>query len=328
MTTMKKTMIIAAAIIAGFMGSTPATAQNASPKGEAIVQVFTNFHSGFGNSQDDRGFELDRAYLGYQYDLGSGLSVKGVVDMGATTDDYDRIAYIKNALVTWKTGNWTFNGGLISTTQFNTVEKFWGYRYIYKSFQDEYKFGSSADLGISAEWQTTGWLSLDAIVVNGEGYKKIQKDDGLQYGLGATFVPFDGLGIRLYAGLNEYTEPGMKNQMNYSAFIGYSNKTFSLGAEYNMMENYKGTEDRNLNGFSVYGTLKTSKNSEIFARYDDLSSKDDWNKADGDEGVVLVGAQFQLCKYIKLAPNFRMTMPKADGDDNDYSAYVSCYFGL
>ena len=29
----------------------------------------------------------------------------------------------------------------------------------------------------------------DAIVVNGEGYKKIQKNDGLMYGIGATITP-------------------------------------------------------------------------------------------------------------------------------------------
>ena len=72
------------------------SAQNASeePKGKAIVQVFGNFHSGFGNDNDDRGFELDRSYLGYQYDLGKGLQIKGVMDIGQSDDvnDYHRIA--------------------------------------------------------------------------------------------------------------------------------------------------------------------------------------------------------------------------------------------
>ena len=44
--------------------------------------------------------------------------------------------------------------------------------------------------------------------------------------------------------------------------------------------------------------------------------------------AAIVGAQFKLGKYVKIAPNFRMSMPKADGAKNDYSAYVSCYFGL
>lgn len=98
------------------------------------------------------------------------------MDIGKSNNvtDYQRIAYIKNALITYRTGNLTLNGGLISTTQFNMQEKFWGYRYVMKSFQDEYKFGSSADLGISAVYKFADWISADAIVVNGEGYKRFR----------------------------------------------------------------------------------------------------------------------------------------------------------
>ncbi len=80
-------------------------------------------------------------------------------------------------------------------------------------------------------------------------------------------------------------------------------------------------------GYSVYATVKLPENTEVFGRYDDLSSKDDWNIAE-DESAVILGAQFKLGKYVKVAPNFRMAMPKADGADNSYSAYVSCCFGL
>ncbi|MBR2863520.1 MAG: hypothetical protein IKB97_08180, partial [Bacteroidaceae bacterium] len=190
------------------------------PKGKAIVQVFGNFHTGFGEQNDDRGFELERSYLGYEYKLGKGFSVKGVMDIGQSkqVDDYHRIAYIKNAMVSWKKGGLTLNGGLISTTQFNFQEKSWGYRYIMKSFQDQYKFGSSADLGISVAYKFADWVSADAIIVNGEGYKKIQVNDGLNYGLGLTLTPVKGFQIRLYGGLNESGEEGKKDIGNLAAF--------------------------------------------------------------------------------------------------------------
>ncbi len=323
--TMKRKELIMAGILTCF--ALVAQAQDTSsetPKGKAIVQVFANFHTGFGVDNDDRGFELDRSYLGYQYDLGKGLSVKAVVDMGAKSDDNDRVAYIKNAQLSWKKGDWTIHGGLISTTQFNMVEKFWGYRYLYKSFQDQYKFGSSADLGISAEWKAADWLSLDGIITNGEGYKKVQVKDGMLYGLGATLTPLQGLSLRLYAGLNE--QPDGKDIMNYAAFVGYKHERFSLGAEYNVMQNYKGVDGQDKQGLSVYSTVKTGDWSELFVRYDDVSSKDDWAKEE-DESMLLAGAQFKLNKYVKLAPNFRMTLPKGEGK-NSYWAYISCYFGL
>ena len=161
-------------------------------KGTPIVRVFSNFYTGFGAENDVRGFYLDRSYLGYDYKLTKELSVRGVLDIGKSNDvdDYQRIAYIKNAFITWKRDKFTLNGGLIPTTQFNFQERFWANRYIMKSFQDEYKFGSSADLGLSVSYKFTDWFSADAIVVNGEGYKKIQKLDGLNYGLGMTLNPF------------------------------------------------------------------------------------------------------------------------------------------
>ena len=322
-------------ILAGMMLTCMGITANAQetkteePKGKAIVQMFGNFHTGFGAENDDRGFELERSYLGYEYKLNKGLTVKGVMDMGKSSDvsDYHRMAYIKNALVSWKTGNLTLNGGLISTTQFNFQEKFWGYRYIMKSFQDQYKFGSSADLGISATYKFADWISADAIIVNGEGYKKVQKNDGLNYGLGITLAPVKGLQVRLYGGLNEGNEEGKKDIMNIAAFIGYKNDKFSIGAEYNQMKNANYKEGADQSGYSVYTTLNLNKKTALYARYDDLLSKNDWNKAK-DESAAIVGAQFKLGKYVKIAPNFRMNMPKADGANNGYAAYMSCFFGF
>ena len=327
---MKMKCILAGMMLA-CMGIT-AQAQDAKtdePKGKAIVQVFGNFHTGFGAENDDRGFELERSYLGYEYKLNKGLSVKGVMDIGKSNDvsDYQRIAYIKNAMVSWKSGNLTLNGGLISTTQFNFQEKFWGYRYIMKSFQDQYKFGNSADLGISATYKFADWLSADAIIVNGEGYKKVQKNDGLNYGLGTTLTPAKGLQVRLYGGINESCEQGKENIVNMAAFVGYKCDKFSIGAEYNKMWNASYKDGQDQYGYSVFASAKLDKKTEVYARLDDLCSNDDWNKAK-DEQAAILGAQFKLGKYVKIAPNFRMSMPKADGADNGYAAYINCYFGF
>ena len=304
-------------------------AKREEPKGKAIVQAFGNFHTGFGAENDDRGFELERSYFGYEYNFGKGLSAKAVMDIGKSSDvsDYQRMAYIKNAMVSWKKDGLTLNGGLISTTQFNFQEKFWGYRYIMKSFQDEYKFGSSADLGISAAYKFADWVSADAIIVNGEGYKKIQKNDGLNYGLGVTLTPVKGLQVRLYGGLNEGGEEGKEDITNFAAFVGYKHERFTVGAEYNQMWNASNKDGADQSGYSLFASGKLSKVTVLYVRYDDLYSKDDWNISK-DESTAILGAQFNLGKYVKIAPNLRMSMPKADGTDNRYSAYVNCYFGF
>lgn len=326
---MKKTMIMAGLLACMGITAQAQDTKSGEPKGKAIVQVFGNFHTGFGAENDDRGFELERSYLGYEYKFGNGLSVKGVMDIGKSSDvsDYQRIAYIKNAMVSWKTGNLTLNGGLISTTQFNFQEKFWGYRYIMKSFQDQYKFGNSADLGISATYQFANWISADAIIVNGEGYKKLQKNDGLNYGLGVTLTPVKGLQIRLYGGLNESGEDGKKDIANLAAFVGYKHEKFTIGAEYNQMWNASFKDDAGQNGYSIFASAKLSQVTNLYARFDNLYSQNDWNISK-DESAAILGAQFKVGKYVKIAPNFRMSMPKADGANNSYTAYVNCYFGF
>ena len=306
----------------------PVSAQQIAD-GQMIVNVFGNFHTGFGQLNDVRGFELDRSYIGYQQNLPGNLEIKAVMDIGQSksVSDYHRIAYIKNAQISWKNGNWKLSGGLISTIQFNMQEKFWGYRYVMKSFQDEYKFGSSADLGISAAYQFNDNFMMDAIIVNGEGYKKVQVDDGLAYGLGLTMNLLDGLSIRLYGGMNEASEEGLENAYNLATFVGYKNKDFSIGAEYNSYMNSGYVSDANQSGFSVYSSQKLSDKVSIYARADQLTSKDDWNKAN-DGMFSLVGIEIKLNKYIQLSPNLRVWTPKADGMKDEYMAYISCRFGL
>ena len=93
------------------------------------------------------------------------------------------------------------------------------------------------------------------------------------------------------------------------------------------MLNASYAKNNNQFGYSLFGSVKVAKYAELYARFDDLYSKGDWNIAK-DERAAILGAQFKLGKYVKIAPNFRMSMPKADGSKIGYSAYVNCYFGF
>lgn len=69
-----------------------------------------------------------------------------------------------------------FEFGIIETAQFKEPESFWGKRYIFKSFQDEYKFGPSADIGFKALYKI-GKFNFDVGVFNGEGYSSLQNEN-------------------------------------------------------------------------------------------------------------------------------------------------------
>ena len=66
-------------IIALLLAATFATAQE--QQGNAIIQIFSNFHTGLYNYNNERGFKLERSYLGYQYKINNSLSVKAVMDI-------------------------------------------------------------------------------------------------------------------------------------------------------------------------------------------------------------------------------------------------------
>ena len=82
---MKKNFILVALLACIGITAQAQDTKIEEPEGKAIVQVFGNFHSGFGETRNDRGFELERSYLGYEYKLGNGLSVKGVMDIGKSS---------------------------------------------------------------------------------------------------------------------------------------------------------------------------------------------------------------------------------------------------
>lgn len=299
------------------------------PKGKAIIQIFTNFHSGFGSANDQRGFDLDRSYLGYEYNLGKGLSIKGIMDIGKSSDvnDHQRIAYIKNAQVTWIHKKLILSGGLISMNQFSVQEKFWGKRYIMKSFQDQYIFGHSADLGLSASYRFADWITADVTIANREGYKKVQVKDGMLYGTGIKLNPLKNFTLRLYGSINQKTDDEEKDTYNISTFMGYKTPYISFGGEYNWMKNAKNIEHNNLHGVSVYVLTRLASFAHLFARYDQLFSLGEINR-NQEELSLMGGVEFKLGKYIKLAPNFRYIDEKHKNQAKTYMGYVSCYFGI
>jgi hypothetical protein len=301
------------------------TSDNFKPSGKPFAKIFTNFHSNFSDDGNTSAFEITRAYFGYKYNLSKNFFAKINLEVGnPKSGDFIQIAYLKYAMVSYKTDKFLIDFGLIGLYQFQIQEKFWGHRYIYKSFQDAYKFGSSADLGISITYKPHKIISLDVTVINGEGYKKIQANETYKVCFGLTLKPAKGLIVRGYYDLMKDSVA----QSTISAFIGYSTKKFSVGAEYNLQENHNMIKDQNYSGVSVYSSYQINNKFEVFGRYDNLSSvkidgaDEDWNIAK-DGQIIIAGLEYSPIKYLKISSNFQGWQPAESGKSFVYGAYLN-----
>ncbi len=322
---MKKIFVTLLAVIMACSAYCQTVQSQEEPKGKAIFTIFSNFHAGLGDNNDAIGFELERSYLGYQYQFTKDISAKVVFDIGKSSDvsDLQRVAYVKNAMVSWKKGGLKINAGLTGLQQFDLQEKYWGHRYVMKSFQDEYKFGSSADLGVVAQYQFSSWLGADLTCVNGEGYKKIQLDNKMLYAAGLTLTPVKGLALRVYGDYKGIQNPDSTQcaQENLSFFAGYKTDGIAVGAEYNKLFNSRNAVSKHQNGISAYASCAMPYDFEIYARYDYLTSNDGWNAAK-DGQFMLAGLQYTPCKNFRISPCFRMQVPKDENDKLKSSIYL------
>ncbi|MCF8234330.1 MAG: hypothetical protein K9G67_05295 [Bacteroidales bacterium] len=306
------------------------TENSFKPAGEPIIKVFSNFHTSISEGTDKSALEIKRAYFGYLYNLSPNFSVVAKLDIGSPDDKsayslIKRYAYFKNAALIYENGNLTASFGLIDLKQFKLQEKFWGYRYIYKSFMDEYRFGNSADIGGSIGYKINETVSVDFTIMNGEGYVQLQADNTYKGGWGITLRPLHGLVARFYYDLSRKD----LSQSTLASFIGYEyERLFKLGAEYNLKRNESYIENHNQEGLSVYGTVFINEHFQAFGRYDRLTSNmvisEDrpWNLIE-DGTAIIGGVQYSPIRQVRIALNYQDWYPLAKNREKEAYIYLS-----
>ena len=324
----KLSFILIALLLFGFSAKAQeSTNEDFVPSGSPFVKIFSNAHSTFIDGDNTSAFELQRAYFGYSYSFSENFSTKLTLDVGDPQDGgkLHMTAYLKNAALQYQKGNLKVNFGLIGLYGFKAQEKQWGYRYIYKSFQDKHKFGSSADLGASMVYEISDFLSVDALIVNGEGYKNLQSDNTYKGGMGLTLTPTKKMQFRVYY---DYMSKAVAQQ-TVALFGGYNTDKFKIGAEYNMQMNSSLVEEHDLNGISIYSTVLASKKLNLFVRFDHLSSVnaedvngDAWNIAK-DGQAYIIGLEYAPVKGVKISPNYQGWRPREDGAPLESSIYLN-----
>jgi len=284
-------------------------------EGDAFGKVFTNFN----HDNDKNEFELKRAYLGYSYKVNDNFLTKITFDVGNNSSGSAYTAFLKIASLSWKPmSNTTLNMGMIGTKNFKFMEKSWGKRYIEKSALDKEKWANSADLGVSLDYTVFDNFTIDGQILNGEGYKNTQDEDGLmRVGFGGTYK-LSNFSIRIFRDMMTEIETDI-NQEITTAAVSYSNNGLNIGIETDMMENSNNTPDMDKEIMSIYGSYKLLDKFTLFGRYDDYSSENSW---DEDGTYTIIGVETQLAKGVKAAANIRQTTNDVN-DIKDNAFYLN-----
>jgi len=326
----KTTLIFILAVITSmhFIAANAQDDDKFIPYGRPLVLVFTNINSTFNKDGNSKGIELTRAYLGYEYFFSKNISARVNMDVGDPgVGKLQMTAFVKNAFVMYKNNNFSARFGMIGVDQFSVQEKQWGYRYIYKSFQDEYSYSASADLGAAFEYSPAKFISLDFSVLNGEGYKKVQADSTLKMTFGATFKPVKGLVLRTYVDMmkNDY------NQKSLALYAGYSVNKLKTGLEYNIQKNNGMLNEHDFSGISAYVSLALAEKITVFGRYDKLQSvtmtgrTNPWNY--GKDGqLFMAGFDYSPTPGVKIAPTLSGWSP--DDDTKSFTTKIALNFEL
>ena len=212
--------------------------------------------------------------------------------------------------------NLTVSSGAISTSIFNSQEEFWNHSDIMKSL-----FGYSQSTGILASYKFADWVEADAMIM------PIEDDNKINYRFGVTFMPVEGLHLRLYTGLNDSNESYKIETINMAAFLGYKCDKFALGAELNHTMNSSYTFGKDYYGYSIFASLKMAEFADFYIRFDDIYSKNSWNIF-GDLQSAVLGLEFKLNDKISLTPNFKIIVPKATTLNRSYFGYINCSINL
>lgn len=299
-----------------------------TPSGKPIILVFTNINTSFNREGNSREFGISRAYLGYEHKFSKAFSSRVILDVGDPgSGEFQLTAFVKNAFLMYETENFNARIGMIGTDQFSEQEKHWGYRYILKSFQDEYSFGPSADLGAGIEYSPAKFIKIDASLLNGEGYKRIQNDSAFKASAGITITPFEGFVFRAYY---DYMNRDAA-QSTVSLFSGYTLKDLRIGVEYSMQINNNMISGNDFSGISAWAAYKFAEKLSVFVRYDQLSSETvrgepfPWNY--GRDGRLFVaGLDYSPVKGVKIAPVWMGWKP--DDRDEYFTSNLGLHFEI
>lgn len=285
-------------------------------QGKHIAEIFSDFRLNLADTAGKTGFNLKRAYLGYQFTPGGNITAKIIVNLGAPDELADgskphRYAFYREASLTWSENRLSVSMGITGTRIFAFQQNFWGKRYVAIPYQAANGYGFVADLGLAADYIINEYLKVDLTVMNGEGYSNLQLDNNLRTSVGLTITPDDKFAFRLYGDIQKVMNLW---QPVFIAFAGYKDKLITIGGEFSYKSNIDVVKGHHGFGVSATGGINITEKTELFGRFDFISSVImpgdalKWNYV-SDGNFIIAGIQRTLSPNAKVALNYQGFYP-------------------
>jgi hypothetical protein len=320
---MKKVFLATSVII--ILICLPVISQNIENSGKPIAEIFTDFHYSLMPDIKTTGYNINRAYVGYNYIADENFSATIKLNLGSPDDvlpviEPRRYAYFREASISYKKDKLNLIMGMTTTMLFDFQQRFWGKRYIANTFQSLNNYGPTADLGIVADYKFNDIIDIDVTLMNGEGYYKVQLDNNLKPSLGITVTPINEVALRAYGDIIKIQ--GLW-QSTFVGFAGFKNDKVTVGCEVNYKTNLDIVKGHDAWGLSGTGAVSLTKKIEFFTRYDYSTSvtipgdATQWNLSK-DGQFLINGFQYTFNKIVKVAldnqVNFQADKTKSAAD--------------
>lgn len=286
------------------------------------VISFTNFH--YSAKTDSSAFQQEKLILGVNYQINENWSGRIWFDVirHDNKDNPQRLTpYIKPGFISYHKNKLTVDAGILLASQFNDQLRFWGNRYIYKTFQDKQSFGWSNDLGIRGKYEIFPNFLLEAGLLNGAGYRHLGLSLPLKFTGAMYYSPAENLFFKAYTDVYRKNVP----QSTLATFIDYrKNDTYSFSLEYNYKWNYMFIPGQNRYGISAYSTIHFLEDFAFISRFDKLYLNNETvdNSKPINDTLYIMGFQYQPLKQIRLAVDYQLWRYYNELKDEEPWVYV------
>ncbi len=288
--------------------------------------TFTNLKNvAFGGPQGLNGFQFNRIYFTYDYDISKKFSTRFRLE-GAHDETFKNGkigVFIKDAYIEWKNifkGS-TLTFGIQPVAAFTITENIWSYRSVERTIMDLRRIIDSRDFGLSLKGNIgeSGKTTYSVMLGNNSDVRVEEDKYKRVYGHLA-FNPKEHFYLTLFADYKAHPNKTVRpahldanynnDQFTYAAMIGYKvpNK-FSIGVEsyIDITKNDLLTEtevdDKNGLGISVFGSAYFTKEISIFGRFDFFDDNIKSYAKEDSRNLYIFGLEYKAMNNIAISPN-------------------------